>query len=193
VSAEAEAGTAFQPPEELQPVLTGLRERFPEAVKEVSGHRGEVTVELDRAHLVEVATWLRDHPAARFRLLADLSGTDYLKLDDRPERLCVDYHLYSFDHNTRLRLKVRVGVDHPHVPSVTGVWGTANWHEREVYDFFGVRFDGHPNLVRILMPEDWKGYPQRKDYPLGGVDVEYIDAHVPSPDTRRYKGGWTST
>jgi NADH-quinone oxidoreductase subunit C len=179
--------------EALEPVLTGLRERFPEAVRQVSEHRGEATVELDPAQLVEVATWLRDDPAARFRLLADLSGTDYLKLDDRPERLCVDYHLYSFDHNTRLRLKVRVGVDHPHVPSVTGVWGTANWHEREVYDFFGVRFDGHPNLVRILMPEDWKGYPQRKDYPLGGVDVEYIDAHVPSPDTRRYKGGWTST
>jgi len=137
VSADAGTRTAFQPPEALQPVLTGLRERFPEAVRQVSGHRGEVTVELDPAHLVEVATWLRDHPAARFRLLADLSGTDYLKLDDRPERLCVDYHLYSFDHNT--------------------------------------------------------GYPQRKDYPLGGVDVEYIDAHVPSPDTRRYKGGWTST
>ena len=185
--------TAFQPPEALQPVLSDLRERFPDAVLAVGGHRGEVTVELDRAHLVEVATWLRDHPSARFRMLADLSGTDYLKLDDRPERLCVDYHLYSLDRNLRLRLKVRVTVEDPHVPTVTGVWPGANWHEREVYDFFGVRFDGHPNLVRILMPEDWKGYPQRKDYPLGGVDVEYIGAHVPPPDTRRYKGGWTST
>jgi len=187
------SGNGFQPPDALQPVLTGLRERFAEHVRAVSGHRGEVTVELDRAGLVEVASWLRDHPSARFQLLADLSGTDYLKLDDRPERLCVDYHLYSFDHNVRVRLKVRVTVEDPHVPTVTGVWPTANWHEREVYDFFGVRFDGHPNLIRILMPEDWKGYPQRKDYPLGGVDVEYVGAHIAPPDTRRYKGGWTST
>jgi len=180
----------MQPPDALQPVLTGLRERFPEAVKEVSDHRGEVTVELRREQLPEVAGWLRDHPAARFRHLSDLSGSDYL---DREDRLCVDYHLYSFDHNVRLRLKVRVSVEDPHVPTVTEVWPTANWHEREVYDFFGVRFDGHPNLIRILMPEDWRGYPQRKDYPLGGVDVDYIGAHIPPPDTRRYKGGWTST
>ena len=180
----------MQPPDAIQPVLTGLRHRFPEAVKQVGGHRGEATVELDRERLVEVATWLRDDPSARFRLLSDLSGTDY---PDRPDRLAVDYHLYSVDHNLRLRLKVRVTVADAHVPSVTGVWGTANWHEREVYDFFGVSFDGHPNLIRILMPEDWQGYPHRKDYPLGGVDVQYRGAHVPAPDTRRYKGGWTST
>ena len=183
----------FQPPEALQPVLTGLRERFEDAIREVSGHRGEVVVELERDRLVEVCTWLRDHPAARFRLLASLTGIDYLKYDDRPERLCADYNLYSFDHNTRIRLKVRVTTEDPHIPSVTGVWPGANFPEREAYDFFGIRFDGHPNLVRIAMPEDWKGYPQRKDYPLGGVDVEYIGAHIPPPDTRRYKGGWTST
>jgi NADH-quinone oxidoreductase subunit C len=182
--------TATQPPDGLQPILTGLRERFGDAVRQVSGHRGEVTVELDPANLVEVGTWLRDDPVAAFGHLSDLSGTDY---PERPDRLCVDYHLYSREHNVRLRLKVRATVDDPHLPSVTGVWPTANWHEREVYDFFGVRFDGHPNLVRILMPEDWKGYPHRKDYPLGGVDVDYIGAHVPPPDTRRYKGGWTST
>ena len=178
-----------QPPDAIQPVLTGLRDSFPEAVKGVGGHRGEVTVELDRGSLVEVATWLRDHPAARFRLLADLSGTDYLNLDDRPERLCVDYHLYSFDHNVRLRLKVRVSVDDPHVPSVTGVWPTANFHEREVYDMFGVRFDGHPALTRIEMPDDWPGHPQRKDYPLGGIDVEYKGAVIHPPDTRRSYNG----
>ena len=180
----------MQAPDVLQPVLTNLRERFGDAVRDVAGHRGEVTVELPRERLVEVCTWLRDHPSTRFRLLSDLSGTDY---PDRPDRLCVDYHLYSFDHNVRLRLKVRVSVEDPHVPSVTGVWPTADWHEREVYDFFGVRFDGHPNLIRILMPEDWQGYPQRKDYPLGGVEVEYKGAHIAPPDTRRYTGGWTST
>ncbi|HKE98001.1 MAG TPA: NADH-quinone oxidoreductase subunit C [Actinomycetes bacterium] len=180
----------MQAPDVLQPVLTNLRERFGDAVRDVAGHRGEVTVELPRERLVEVCTWLRDHPSTRFRLLSDLSGTDY---PDRPDRLCVDYHLYSFDHNVRLRLKVRVSVEDPHVPSVTGVWPTADWQEREVYDFFGVRFDGHPNLIRILMPEDWQGYPQRKDYPLGGVEVEYKGAHIAPPDTRRYTGGWTST
>jgi NADH-quinone oxidoreductase subunit C len=183
----------FQPPDALQPVLTGLREHFEDAIVEVSGHRGRVVVELERERLVEVCTWLRDHESARFRMLASITGIDYLKFDDRPERLCADYNLYSFDHNMRLRLKVRVTVEDPHIPSVTGVWPGANFLEREAYDFFGIRFDGHPNLVRIHMPEDWKGYPQRKDYPLGGVDVDYIGAHIPPPDTRRYKGGWTST
>jgi NADH-quinone oxidoreductase subunit C len=183
----------FKPPDAVQPVLTGLREHFEDAILEVGGHRGEVVVELERERLVEVCTWLRDTPAASFRLLASITGIDYLKYDDRPERLCADYNLYSFDHNVRIRLKVRVTVEDPHIPSVTGVWPAANFMEREAYDFFGIRFDGHPNLVRIQMPEDWKGYPQRKDYPLGGVDVDYIDAHIPPPDTRRYKGGWTST
>lgn len=183
----------FRPPDALQPVLTGLRERFEDAILDVGGHRGEVVVELERERLVEVCTFLRDHPAARFRQLASITGIDYLKYDDRPERLCADYNLYSFDYNIRIRLKVRVTVEDPHIPSVTGVWPAANFMEREAYDFFGIRFDGHPNLVRIQMPEDWKGYPQRKDYPLGGVDVGYIGAHIPPPDTRRYKGGWTST
>ena len=192
--AESQAPQALQAPqlpERLRSVVTALQERFPAAVKEVREHRGEVTVEVDRAALVEVATWLRDHPEASFRLLSDLSGTDY---PNRPDRISVDYHLYSYDHNVRLRLKVRVTLDDPHIPTVTGVWPTANWHEREVYDFFGVRFDGHPNLIRILMPEDWKGHPHRKDYPLGGVDVDYKQGRrVAPPDTRRYEGGWTST
>ena len=100
----------FRPPDALQPVLTGLRERFEDAIVEVGGHRGEVVVELERERLVEVCTWLRDHESARFQQLASLTGIDYLKFDDRPERLCADYNLYSFDHNMRLRLKVRVTV-----------------------------------------------------------------------------------
>jgi NADH-quinone oxidoreductase subunit C len=171
--------------------LTGLRERFPELGDDtVTSFRGEVTVTVPRERLVEVCTWLRDDPGARFAFLSDLSGTDY---PDRPDRLCVDYHLYSVERNARLRVKVRVSVSDPHVPTVTGLWPTADWHEREVYDMFGVLFDGHPNLIRILMPEDWEGFPQRKDYPLGGVDVEYRGAHIGAPDTRRYEGGWTST
>jgi NADH-quinone oxidoreductase subunit C len=183
----------FRPPDALQPVLTGLRERFEDAILDVGGHRGEVVVELERERLVEVCTWLRDTPAASFRLLASITGIDNLKNDHRPDRLSADYNLYSNEHNIRISLTLRVTVADPHIPSVTGVWPAANFMEREAYDFFGIRFDGHPNLVRIQMPEDWKGYPQRKDYPLGGVDVDYIDAHIPPPDTRRYKGGWTST
>ena len=106
----------FQPPEGLQPVLTGLREEFEDAIREVGGHRGEVVVELERDRLVEVCTWLRDAPAARFQMLTGIAGIDYLHYDDRPERLCADYNLYSFDHNLRLRLKVRVTVEDPHIP-----------------------------------------------------------------------------
>ena len=161
----------FQPPDALQPVLTGLRERFEDAILEVSGHRGQVVVELRRERLVEVCTWLRDHESARFRLLASIAGIDYLKFDDRPERLCADYNLYSFDHNMRLRLKVRVTVEDPHIPSVTGVWPGANFLEREAYDFFGIVFKGHPDLRRILMPEDYVGWPQRRDFPIGGEPI----------------------
>lgn len=161
-----------QPPDLIQPVLTGLRERFGEAVREVSGHRGEVTIELDTAHLVEVATWLRDDPSAAFTHLSDLSGTDY---PERPDRLCVDYHLYSREHNVRLRLKVRVTVSDPHVPTVTGVWPTANWHEREIYDMMGIKFNGHPDLRRILMWDGYPFFPLRKDFPLQGLPSEMPD------------------
>src|SRR5918992_5576340 len=112
----------FQPPEGLQPVLTGLREEFEDAIREVGGHRGEVVVELERDRLGEVCTPPPDAPAARFRMLAGITGIDYLNYDDRPDRLCADYNLYSFDHNIRIRLKVRVTVEDPHIPSVTGVW-----------------------------------------------------------------------
>jgi NADH-quinone oxidoreductase subunit C len=95
------------------------------------------------------------------------------------------YHLLSMTYRRRLRLEVSASVGDPAVPSVTSVWPTADWHERETYDFFGIVFDGHPSLTRIMMPDDWNGYPQRKDYPLGGVSVEYKGAQIPPPDTRR--------
>jgi NADH-quinone oxidoreductase subunit C len=95
------------------------------------------------------------------------------------------FPLISFTHNRQLRLVVAVGDDDPHLPSVTSVYPANNWHERETYDFFGIIFDGHPGLARIEMPDDWVGHPQRKDYPLGGIPVEYKGATVPPPDTRR--------
>jgi NADH-quinone oxidoreductase subunit C len=95
------------------------------------------------------------------------------------------YHLLSMTHNRRIRLEVSCPDADPHIPSVVAVYPTADWHERETYDFFGIVFDGHPALTRIEMPDDWPGHPQRKDYPLGGIPVEYKGATIPPPDERR--------
>jgi NADH-quinone oxidoreductase subunit C len=125
---------------------------------------------------------LRDDPSLRFELCSSVSGVDY---EHQEERLHVVYHLTSMTYRRRIRLEVSTTVADPHVRSVTSVYPTADWQERETYDMFGIVFDGHPALTRIMMPDDWDGHPQRKDYPLGGVPVEYHDATIPPPDTRR--------
>jgi len=102
-----------------------------------------------------------------------------------PQRLHAVYHLLSMTHRRRVRLEVAVSVADPHIPSVVSVYPTADWHERETWDFFGIVFDGHPGLTRIQMPDDWDGHPQRKDYPLGGIPVEYHGAQIPPPEDRR--------
>jgi len=102
-----------------------------------------------------------------------------------PRRLHVVYELTSMTYRRRIRLEVAVDVDDPHVPSAVATYPTADWQEREAWDMFGIIFDGHPGLTRILMPDDWDGHPQRKDYPLGGIPVEYKGAEIPAPDTRR--------
>ena len=112
-----------------------------------------------------------------------VSGVDYGA--DVEQRLHVVYHLLSMTYRRRIRLEVALDVDDPHLPSVVEVYPTADWHERETWDMFGVIFDGHPALTRILMPDDWDGHPQRKDYPLGGIPVEYKGAEIPPPDQRR--------
>jgi NADH-quinone oxidoreductase subunit C len=155
---------------------------FPDAVRRVVVHRGELTLHIGRERIVEVCRLLRDDDEMRFETLSGVSGVDYPATDDR---LRAVYHLLSMTHRRRVRLEVAVPVDDPHVPSVVGVYPTADWHERETYDFFGIIFDGHPALTRIEMPDDWEGYPQRKDYPLGGVPVEYKGAEIPPPDERR--------
>ena len=126
---------------------------------------------------------MRDDEALRFELCSSVSGVDYLGTDAR--RLHVAYQLTSMTYRRRVRLEAAVTAEDPHLPSVTSVYPTADWQERETYDMFGVVFDGHPNLTRILMPDDWEGHPQRKDYPLGGVPVEYKGAEIPPPDQRR--------
>jgi NADH-quinone oxidoreductase subunit C len=154
-----------------------------DAVQQVTVDRGEITFYVRREELVGLCTLLRDDPALRFELLSSVSGVDYGV--DVPKRLHSVYHLLSMTYRRRIRLEVALDIDDPHVPSVVGVYPTADWHERETWDMFGIIYDGHPALTRILMPDDWDGHPQRKDYPLGGIPVEYKGAEIPPPDQRR--------
>lgn len=153
------------------------------AVLGVVVDRGELTLEIARAHLAEVARALRDTPALRFEHCASVSGVHFP--DETGAELHVAYHLQSMTHNRRLRLEVTCPDDDRHIPSVVPTYPAADWHERETWDMFGVIFDGHPFLTRILMPDDWQGHPQRKDYPLGGIGIEYKGAVVAPPETRR--------
>ena len=145
--------------------------------------RGELTIYVDRADLAAVVAKFRDDAHLRFEVCMSVSGVHYPQ--DVGAELHVVYDLLSYTHNRRVRLEVSCPESDPHIPSVVATYPMADWHERETWDMFGVIFDGHPALTRILMPDDWAGHPQRKDYPLGGVDVEYKGAWVPSPDNRR--------
>jgi len=160
-----------------------VTEQVPEAIEARFIDRDELTLRVARSYLVTLAWVLRDDPYMRFEVCSSVSGVHY-PLQPGAE-LHVVYHLLSVTHNRRLRLEVTAPQSDPHVPSVTRVWPMANYHERETYDMFGVIFDGHPSLTRILMPDDWVGYPQRKDYPLGGIDVQFKGASVPPSDQRR--------
>ncbi|MGH3729239.1 MAG: NADH-quinone oxidoreductase subunit C [Micromonosporaceae bacterium] len=151
-------------------------------IEKVVVDRGELTLYVKAAAILDVCRTMRDDESLRFELCSSVSGVDY---PAESRRLHVTYHLMSMTYRRRIRLEVAVTVEEPRVPSVTSVYPTADWQEREAYDMFGVIFEGHPNLTRILMPDDWEGYPQRKDYPLGGVPVEYKGAEIPPPDERR--------
>lgn len=169
---ESAQPAAFLPADPLAAAtVTLLRERFPDDVLEVSEHRGETTVLL-RPEIVEQACMtLRDAPGLRYNFLADLTAVDW---PEREPRYDIVYHLLSLETRAVVRLKVRVGDDDtpsPELPTVTTVWPAANFYEREVFDLFGVRFAGHPNPTRILMPSDWVGHPLRKDYPLTGFQL----------------------
>ena len=149
-------------------ILQRLRDRFAGAVVETHDHRGDHTAVVDRAGLVDVLRWCRDEPELRFDVLMDLTAVDYLKYPGREDgpRFEVVYHLFSVGHNHRLRIKVRVDEDDAQVPTAVDLWPIANWLEREVWDMFGVRFAGHPDLRRLLMYEQFVGHPLRKDYPI---------------------------
>ena len=149
-------------------LVTALKRERPEWIAEVIEAFGEVTAVVSRDEIVAVCSFLKTSPQWRFDFLADLCGVD--RGPEEEPRFEVNYHLFSTTKHHRLRLKVLLNEDDAHVPTVTGVWRTANWHERETYDLFGVIFDGHPDLRRILLPDDWQGHALRKDFPLRGYE-----------------------
>jgi NADH-quinone oxidoreductase subunit C len=161
------AGPPDQPPPAdlaVPPFVADVQAALPGAVEKVSYWVGDWTLIVSAARLLEVAQHLRDAPGAAFDFCSDVTASDW---PPRAQRFDLVYCLASTRLRHRVRLKVRAAESEP-VPSVTSVWPAANWLEREVFDLFGVRFDGHPDLRRILMPDDWQGHPQRKDYPLEG-------------------------
>ena len=185
----------------LEAIAARVRARFP-AVTATEAY-GELTFHVEPAELVALVTFCRDDEELDTALLSDLSGVHWPAGDHVIERQAsttgwpeyrvsreqgvieVLYILRSLSRNHWFRVSVATPDDAPELPSVTGVFETANFHEREVHDFFGVVFQGHPNLTRILMPDDWIGHPHRKDYPLGGIDIPYKnDKFIPPPQER---------
>jgi len=152
------------------PALEALKSALPDAVIESGCYAGEVSVLVPKERIVEVLRFLHDDPRTAFDLLADQTAADYPK---REKRFDIVYHLYSIPRNHRLRVRVRVG-DGEALASATAVYHAADWHEREIFDLFGVTFEGHPELKRILLPDEWEGHPLRKEYPLEGFPEQHM-------------------
>ena len=152
----------------LSQLVSAFQQTHPDWITEVIDALGEMTAVVPAAHIVDVCTALKSGPDSKFDFLADLCGADR-GIEEEP-RFEVNYHLFSTTRHHRLRLKVLLDEANARVPSVTGVWRTANWHERETFDLFGVVFEGHPDLRRILLPDDWQGHALRKDFPLRGYE-----------------------
>jgi len=147
-------------------VLERLKTKFADTTLEAIEFRGELTIIVPKEHIVEVCRFLKEDEELAFDLLADLCGID---MNTPAKRFGVIYNLYSLKTKHRIRLKTFTEEEQPKVPTVTGVWGTANWHEREAFDMFGIIFEGHPDLRRMYMPDEFEYYPLRKDFPLMGI------------------------
>ncbi len=148
-----------------------IKEKFPDEVLDVREFGGQVSVTLKKGKILEICRYLHDDPELALDYLRDVCGVDYLGKKDK--RFEVVYHLYSMRHGHMMRLKAEVGEEDARIDSVTTVWAGANWHEREAFDMYGIIFDGHPDLRRVLLPEDWEGHPLRKDYPVKGPEKEW--------------------
>ncbi len=146
-------------------IIILVKSHFPEAVTDCCEFRGELTFVIKKEHIVQVAEFFKKSPEIDCNYLSDLCGVDKVETDGIFE---VVYNLYSIHKKHRVRLKIPVPSDNPTISTVTHIWRTANWHERETYDMLGIQFQGHPDLRKILMPEDFEGHPLRKDYPIDG-------------------------
>jgi NADH-quinone oxidoreductase subunit C len=166
---------------DLDPI-EALQTAFPDSVQDIQRFRDEITVVVDSERIADICRFCRDTKGLEYNFLSDVAGVDYYPQEPR---FAVVYQLYSMPHNRTLCLKAYLADEEPALPSVTPVYPAANWSEREVYDLFGVTFTGHPDLRRILMPENWDGHPLRKDYPLGYETVQFsfnfdgINEHKP--------------
>jgi NADH-quinone oxidoreductase subunit C len=165
--------------------MAAVKQAFPDAMLDVVEFRGETTLVVNPASIVKVAQYLRDTPGLVYNYLSDISDVDYWPDMTRRGRFGVSYHLYSMLYNRRIRLKVYLPDENPEVDTVMGIWPGANWLEREIADLMGIRFVGHPDQRRLMMPDDWNGHPHRRDYPLGyetvmfSFNAEEIMKHKP--------------
>ena len=150
-------------------ILNKIKEKFANSILEIVEFRNELTCVVKKSDLPAICKFLRDDPELLFDFLSCISGVDF---PERNPRFDVVYELFSISKNHRVRLKVKVNEEES-IPSITSIWSTANWHEREVFDLFGINFEGHPDLRRILMPDDYKGHPLRKDFPLTREEVMF--------------------
>lgn len=166
--------------DKLSPAVAAMREKF---AAEVSECRGEITLKLDAKNIVEACRFLRDE--YQFNMLESETAVDYWPQEN--PRFHMVYHLYSYPQRVNISIRVPLDGNAPSLPTLEGVFPNANWLEREIWDMFGIRFEGHSDLRRLLMPEDWEGFPQRKDYPLGYEEVQFtfnydkISLHKPKP------------
>ena len=169
--------------EEIELALADRNLPVSSVIDKIVVDRDEITFFVLAQYIVDFARMLRDEPGLRFEMCLGVNGVHYP--EDKGRELHAVYPFLSITHNRRIRVEVTAPDANPHIPSIVGIYPSNDWHERETWDFFGIVFDGHPSLTRIEMPDDWAGHPQRKDYPLGGIPVEYKGATIPAPDNRR--------
>lgn len=174
-------------PPALDPAAA-LKSALPDALLRTHEFAGETTLIVDPEALPKVMRYLRDTPGLVYNFLSDISAVDYYPdppTDARPERFAVSYHIYSMLYNRRIRVKTFVTEEEPIISTITEIWTGAGWLEREIFDMMGIEFDGHPDMRRLLMPDDWDGHPHRRDYPLGyetimfSFNVDEINEHKP--------------
>lgn len=167
----------------LEELIEGAELEVSQVIEKVVVHHDELTIFINRKYLEKVARWLRDDQDLRFEMCFGVNGVHYPAEAGR--ELHAVYMLLSLTHNRQLRLEVTCPDSDPRIPSIVAIYPGNDWHERETWDLMGIIFTGHPALTRTALPDDWVGHPQRKDYPLGGIPVQFKGATVPPADTRR--------